>query len=99
MVEIDITKRSIILANTTGNNNDACLYSTPGWNWKVVSMYVCLCHGVSDKKIRKLAIDEGVSDIKGIKRCTALGSQCGKCIKQAKEILAETEYLTLKQAS
>jgi len=23
-------------------------------------MYVCLCHGVSDKKIRKLAIDEGV---------------------------------------
>ena len=62
-------------------------------------MYVCLCHGVSDKKIRKLAIDEGVTDIKGIKRCTALGSQCGECIKQAKEILAETEYLTLKQAS
>ncbi|WCP79016.1 bacterioferritin-associated ferredoxin [Vibrio harveyi] len=62
-------------------------------------MYVCLCHGVSDKKIRKLAIDEGVTDIKGIKRCTALGSQCGKCIKQAKEILVETEYLTMKQAS
>ncbi|TOF95792.1 (2Fe-2S)-binding protein, partial [Vibrio parahaemolyticus] len=38
-------------------------------------MYVCLCHGVSDKKIRKLAIDEGVTDIRGIKRCTALGSQ------------------------
>ncbi|TOC16734.1 bacterioferritin, partial [Vibrio parahaemolyticus] len=55
-------------------------------------MYVCLCHGVSDKKIRKLAIDEGVTDIRGIKRCTALGSQCGKCIKQAKEILAETHY-------
>ncbi|EKA7393875.1 TPA: (2Fe-2S)-binding protein [Vibrio parahaemolyticus] len=62
-------------------------------------MYVCLCHGVSDKKIRKLVIDEGVTDIRGIKRCTALGSQCGKCIKQAKEILEETHYTELRQAS
>lgn len=61
-------------------------------------MYVCLCHGVSDKKIRKLAIDEGVTDIRGIKRCTALGVS-GKCIKQAKEILAETHYTELRQAS
>lgn len=62
-------------------------------------MYVCLCHGISDKKIRKLAFDEGITDIRGIKKCTALGSQCGKCIKQAKEILAETDHLILKQAS
>ncbi|EEX93421.1 bacterioferritin-associated ferredoxin [Vibrio orientalis CIP 102891 = ATCC 33934] len=62
-------------------------------------MYVCLCHGISDKKIRKLAIDEGITDIRGIKKCTALGSQCGKCIKQTKEILAETDHLILKQAS
>ncbi len=60
-------------------------------------MFVCLCHSVSDKKIRKLAMDEGITDIKGIKRCTALGSQCGKCIRQAKEILAE-HYTELKQA-
>ncbi|MCV5941833.1 (2Fe-2S)-binding protein [Escherichia coli] len=37
--------------------------------------------------------------MRGIKRCTALGSQCGKCIKQAKEILAETHYTELRQAS
>ncbi|KOO12974.1 MULTISPECIES: (2Fe-2S)-binding protein [Vibrio] len=62
-------------------------------------MYVCLCHGISDKKIKKLAIDEGITDIRGIRKCTALGSQCGKCVKQAKEILAETEPFRLKQAS
>lgn len=62
-------------------------------------MYVCLCHGISDKRIRKLAVEQGITDIKGIKRCTALGSQCGKCIKPTKEILAETSYLQLKQAS
>ncbi|MCG3723865.1 (2Fe-2S)-binding protein [Vibrio cincinnatiensis] len=53
-------------------------------------MYVCLCHGISDKKIKKLALESGISDIRGIKRCTALGSQCGKCVKQAKEILSTT---------
>lgn len=62
-------------------------------------MYVCLCHGISDKKIKKLAIDEGITDIRGIKKCTALGSQCGKCVKQAKQILAETVHLQFKQAS
>ncbi|MCR9299327.1 (2Fe-2S)-binding protein [Vibrio fluvialis] len=62
-------------------------------------MYVCLCHGVSDKKIKKLALEQGITDIRGIKRCTALGSQCGKCVKQAKEILSETIIVQYQQAS
>ncbi|EGR0057502.1 (2Fe-2S)-binding protein [Vibrio vulnificus] len=62
-------------------------------------MYVCLCHGVSDKKIRKLVIEQGVADIRGIKKCTALGSQCGKCIRMVKEIINETAPALFKQAS
>ncbi|EKO3466674.1 (2Fe-2S)-binding protein [Vibrio fluvialis] len=62
-------------------------------------MYVCLCHGVSDKKIKKLALEQGITDIRGIKSCTALGSQCGKCVKQAKEILSETIVVQYQQAS
>ncbi|MBY7899105.1 (2Fe-2S)-binding protein [Vibrio fluvialis] len=62
-------------------------------------MYVCLCHGVSDKKIKKLALEQGITDIRGIKRCTALGSQCGKCVKRAKEILSETIVVQYQQAS
>ncbi|MBY7822375.1 (2Fe-2S)-binding protein [Vibrio fluvialis] len=62
-------------------------------------MYVCLCHGVSDKKIKKLALEQGITDIRGIKRCTALGSQCGKCVKQAKEILSEMIVVQYQQAS
>ncbi|MFD2178604.1 bacterioferritin-associated ferredoxin [Veronia pacifica] len=50
-------------------------------------MYVCLCHGISDKKLRKLAIEQGVSDIRQIRKVTPLGSQCGKCIRSAREIL------------
>ncbi|NRF32687.1 (2Fe-2S)-binding protein [Vibrio coralliilyticus] len=62
-------------------------------------MYVCLCHGVSDKKIKKLALEEGITDIRGIKKCTALGSQCGKCVKMAKEILNETGVVHYQKAS
>ncbi|MGR5221775.1 (2Fe-2S)-binding protein [Vibrio parahaemolyticus] len=62
-------------------------------------MFVCLCHGISDKKLRKLAIEEGISDMRAIRRCTALGSQCGKCVKQAKEILSEFQPETLAKAS
>ncbi|EJL6629947.1 (2Fe-2S)-binding protein [Vibrio cholerae] len=62
-------------------------------------MYVCLCHGVSDKKIRRLVAEQGITDIKGIKRCTALGSQCGKCVRQAKEIIEELLIAQFKLAS
>ncbi|EGA71745.1 bacterioferritin-associated ferredoxin [Vibrio sinaloensis DSM 21326] len=62
-------------------------------------MYVCLCHGVSDKKIKRLALEEGITDIRGIKKCTALGSQCGKCVKMAKEILQETGVIQYQKAS
>ncbi|RJG47434.1 (2Fe-2S)-binding protein [Motilimonas pumila] len=62
-------------------------------------MYVCLCHGVSDKKIKQLALEEGICDVRGIKQCTALGSQCGKCIKQTKEILNETVPILYQKVS
>lgn len=62
-------------------------------------MYICLCHGISDKKIRKLTIEDGISDIRGIRQITPLGSQCGKCIRQAKVIIEESISLRLKKAS
>ncbi|MBW3697390.1 (2Fe-2S)-binding protein [Vibrio sp. T187] len=62
-------------------------------------MFVCLCNAVSDKTIRKLVREEGITDVKGIKKCTALGSQCGKCIKQAKVIIEENTIECLKLAS
>lgn len=62
-------------------------------------MYVCICHGVSDKKIKQLVIEHGVTDIRGIKKCTALGSQCGRCVRQAKEILEQAKPIELQKAS
>ena len=86
------------MAILTGNKNDSFLYLTQvkGIDF---TMYVCLCHGVSDKKIRKLVLEEGITDIKGIKKCTALGSQCGKCVRSAKEVIDDTAKDLFKQAS
>ncbi|CZF80450.1 bacterioferritin-associated ferredoxin [Grimontia marina] len=58
-------------------------------------MYVCLCHGISDKTLKKLAYEQGVDDIREIRKLTPLGSQCGKCIRPAKEILQEAALNTL----
>ncbi|MGF1742849.1 (2Fe-2S)-binding protein [Vibrio profundum] len=60
-------------------------------------MFVCLCHGISDKEIKKLVIEQGITDIRTLKKCTALGSQCGKCVKYTKEILTEATLLEVKQ--
>ena len=50
-------------------------------------MYVCLCHGISDKTIRHLVQKNQVTSIKSLRSCVPLGSDCGKCVRQAKMII------------
>nr|WP_086938960.1 (2Fe-2S)-binding protein [Thaumasiovibrio occultus] len=50
-------------------------------------MYICVCHGISDKTITKLAIHHGAYEIRKIRQLTPLGSQCGKCVRPTKELL------------
>ncbi|MFY8275436.1 (2Fe-2S)-binding protein [Pseudoalteromonas sp. SSDWG2] len=49
-------------------------------------MYICLCHGVSDKKIEQ-AIDQGARSMRDLSQELKVGSQCGKCCNCAKKIL------------
>lgn len=48
-------------------------------------MYVCLCKGVTDHKIRELVAD-GARSWADIRRQTGCGTQCGKCACEAKDI-------------
>jgi len=52
-------------------------------------MYICVCKAVSDKKIRQL-VQEGATSVRELKQCLGVGSQCGKCIPAAQELLSET---------
>ncbi|HCP55456.1 MULTISPECIES: bacterioferritin-associated ferredoxin [Pseudomonas] len=52
-------------------------------------MYVCLCEGVTDGKIRE-AIYDGCCSYRDVREATGVASQCGKCACLAKQVVRET---------
>ncbi|MDX4948002.1 bacterioferritin-associated ferredoxin [Providencia manganoxydans] len=52
-------------------------------------MYVCLCEAVTDKQIRNVARKYQVTSLKGLRQILPVGRECGKCIRQTREILDE----------
>ncbi|WP_461482217.1 (2Fe-2S)-binding protein [Porticoccus sp.] len=51
-------------------------------------MYVCNCKAVTDRDIRE-AVENGVSNLRSLRKCTGATGQCGKCVTEAKAILQE----------
>ena len=49
-------------------------------------MYVCICHGVTEKDIKKAA-SEGVSSIQELQLKTGAATGCGGCLDNATEVL------------
>ncbi|WP_380184807.1 bacterioferritin-associated ferredoxin [Kalamiella sp. sgz302252] len=52
-------------------------------------MYVCLCNGISDKKIRQAVRQYYPQSFQQLRKFMPIGNQCGKCIRAAREILDE----------
>jgi bacterioferritin-associated ferredoxin len=52
-------------------------------------MYVCLCHNVTDTKIRHLVRTEGVSSMRELREHLGVATQCGKCAQCARHVLNE----------
>ena len=51
-------------------------------------MYVCICHGVTDRQIRRAA-EDGCRDVHELTMRSGCGSSCGNCLPFAAEILGE----------
>jgi bacterioferritin-associated ferredoxin len=51
------------------------------------AMYVCICHGVSDRTIRS-AIERGACSPEAIAACTGAGTKCGRCRPEIAAIVA-----------
>ncbi len=47
-------------------------------------MYVCLCNGVSDKKIRQAVRQFHPQSFQQLRKFIPVGNQCGKCIRAAR---------------
>ena len=53
-------------------------------------MYVCLCHGITDKAIQRAVREEGIGNLRQLKQHLNVGSQCGRCIQMAQNIIDNT---------
>lgn len=51
-------------------------------------MYVCVCHGVTDRQIREAA-KQGCASLAELSMYTGCATGCGTCASLATEILAE----------
>jgi bacterioferritin-associated ferredoxin len=51
-------------------------------------MIICVCHNVSEKKIRK-AVDGGLTTMPELRAELGVGTCCGKCNSCAKTVLRE----------
>ncbi len=49
-------------------------------------MYVCICHGVTEKDIQKAA-KSGATDLQDIQNLTGCATGCGTCAESAIEVL------------
>jgi len=49
-------------------------------------MYICICHAVNNSAIRKAVMD-GVNSFRDLSARTGCGTQCGSCIKLAREVM------------
>jgi len=51
-------------------------------------MYVCVCHAVTDKDIRK-AVDRGARSLYDVQNVLPVGSCCGSCEDTAQSVVDE----------
>ena len=52
-------------------------------------MYICLCNGVSDKTLRQVVRQHHPQSFQQLRKFIPVGNQCGKCIRQAREIMQD----------
>jgi len=50
-------------------------------------MYVCVCNAITDREVRE-AMRNGASSLRQLRAALPLGSNCGRCIESAREIVA-----------
>ncbi len=51
-------------------------------------MYVCVCHGVTDRAIRE-AVDDGATSLYDVQCTLAVASCCGRCEDSARQVVDE----------
>lgn len=51
-------------------------------------MYVCVCHGITDRQIRR-AVDQGASSLTEVQQQLPVGGCCGRCVDTVCAVIEE----------
>jgi bacterioferritin-associated ferredoxin len=51
-------------------------------------MYVCVCHGITDRQIRR-AVEQGACSLGEVQMKLPVGGCCGRCEGTARELIRE----------
>ncbi len=60
-------------------------------------MYVCICHGVSDRTIRQLAQSGKASSLRELREQTGAMTSCGKCARCVRDVFQENQTPSPRQ--
>ncbi|TAN00981.1 MAG: nitrite reductase large subunit [Chitinophagaceae bacterium] len=71
------------IGNKEGKNGGGIM-ELPG------SALICSCENISKETICNAVVNQGVTDIEGMKKCTKAGTGCGGCIPFVKDLINET---------
>ena len=61
-------------------------------------MYVCVCKAVSDRTVRR-AVEQGACSLRHLKDQFGLGSVCGRCVPEARELIKQARVVHLRELS
>lgn len=53
-------------------------------------MYVCLCNAITDKDIKRAVAEQGVGNMRELRKTLSVGNQCGKCTQLAQQFIDQT---------
>ncbi len=53
-------------------------------------MYVCICHGISDRRLRE-AVRQGARSFEDLQATTGVSTCCGACEPTARELVAQCQ--------
>ncbi|QQP91177.1 (2Fe-2S)-binding protein [Skermanella sp. TT6] len=56
--------------------------------WVQTIMYVCICHGFTEKKVKQ-ALTDGVCSAAGFFTCMGCKPQCGKCVPYVRQMVTD----------
>lgn len=51
-------------------------------------MYVCICHGITDRQIRE-TMDRGAASLTEVQMQVPVGGCCGRCLPTAHEVVEQ----------